>query len=113
MRPAAICLAVAAALCLGAASSPARPPLAHTAARAVSVNDDFFSPKTVTIGKGGRVTWRWKGSGDHNVTFRKHAGRPSRCGTRSSGSCTRRFRSAGTYRYLCTIHGFTGRVKVE
>lgn len=79
------------------------------------MNDDFFRAKAVTIGKGGRVTWRWKGSEDHNVTFRRHAGRPARCGSRTIGSCTRRFARAGRYSYLCTIHGsaMSGRVTVR
>ena len=100
---------------LGPASSPAEGPQARTAARGVTVDDDFFRAKTVTIGKGGKVTWRWKGDDGHNVTFRKYAGRPGRCGTRSSGSCTRQFRRSGTYSYLCTIHGsaMSGRVTVR
>ena len=96
-------------------SSPAQGPRAHTAARGVTVDDDFFRAKTVAIGKGGKVTWRWKGGDGHNVTFRRHAGRPAGCGTRNSGSCTRQFRRSGTYSYLCTIHGsaMSGRVTVR
>jgi plastocyanin len=91
------------------------------AATKVSVKDDLFSPRGVTVSRGGKVTWRWRGDNPHNVAFRRvpaGASRPKRCGTtsRRDASCTRKFRQRGTYRYVCTIHelaGMKGRVKVE
>jgi plastocyanin len=82
----------------------------------VSVKDDLFSPKTVRVARGGKVTWVWKGENDHNVRFRKvpaGAKRPKGSSTQSSGRFSRTFRKGGTYRYVCTIHedfGMKGKV---
>ena len=90
-----------------------------SATKSVSVRDDFFSPKTVTIRSGNRVKWTWRESNDHNVTFRKvprGASKKPRARTKASGTFTRTFRTRGTYRYVCTIHeafGMTGSVKVK
>jgi plastocyanin len=78
-----------------------------SAAKRVTIKDDFFKPKTVHVGVGGKVTWSWRGDGDeHNVTFRKvpkgASKRHSR--THTGGSFTRSFTKRGTYRYVCTIH---------
>jgi plastocyanin len=89
------------------------------ATRSVSVRDDFFSPKRRTIDSGDRVRWVWREDNPHNVRFRRvPRGASKRPGsrTKTSGTFTRRFRTRGTYRYVCTIHedaGMTGSVKVE
>jgi plastocyanin len=85
-------------------------------AKRVSLKDDSFSPKTVHVARGGKVTWVWKGENDHNVRFRKvpaGAKRPKGSSTQSSGRFSRTFRKRGTYRYVCTIHedlGMRGKV---
>jgi plastocyanin len=69
-----------------------------------------FSPKTLNVAKGKRVRWSWRSDSDHNVTFRtlnKHSK------TREQGSYALTFRTRGTYRYLCTVHGFTGKIVVR
>jgi plastocyanin len=81
----------------------------------VGVRDNSFTPRTTRVAVGGKVTWTWKGVGDHNVTFRSVPSGASkrRAKTRSSGTFTRSFTKKGTYRYVCTIHeagGMTGRV---
>jgi plastocyanin len=93
---------------------------AHASAtKRVSVRDDLFVAKSVTIRSGDRVKWTWRDSNDHNVTFRKvpkGASKKPRAKTRSSGTFTRKFTKRGTYRYVCTIHegsGMTGSVKVK
>jgi plastocyanin len=89
------------------------------ATRAVSVRDDFFSPKRITISSGDRLKWTWREEGTHNVRFRKvpRGGSRSPGSTlKTSGTFSRKFRKRGTYRYVCTIHedsGMTGSVKVE
>jgi plastocyanin len=72
----------------------------------VSVKDNFFSPHSVTIRRGGKVTWTWRGQLDHNVRFRKVPRGASRRGssTKSSGRFTRSFSKRGRYTYVCTIH---------
>ena len=42
---------------------------AQSATRAVSVKDNFFSPKSLTVSKRSTVKWSWKGQAPHNVTF--------------------------------------------
>jgi plastocyanin len=106
-----------------AVSAPARDsgaPATTAATKTVSLRDDFFSPATVRIHRGDKVVWRWKGSNDHNVTFKKVPSgvkRPRGSGTRSTGSrFAHTFKTRGTYRYVCTIHqslGMKGRVIVQ
>jgi plastocyanin len=84
---------------------------AHSSkAKRVSVLDDRFSPKKINVSVGGTVTWTWKGSNDHNVTFRKvpNGASKRRARTRSSGHFTRSFSKQGSYRYVCTIHEALG-----
>jgi plastocyanin len=84
----------------------------------VSVKDNFFSPRSVTVSRGGKVTWRWRGFIDHNVRFRKVPSGASKRGsvTQGDGRFARTFEQRGTYRYVCTIHealGMKGTVHVE
>jgi plastocyanin len=71
--------------------------------KTVSVKDDFFSPKKLTISKGTKVTWVWKGEERHNVAV---ANGPSnfRAGTRKTGKFSHTFKKRGTYSIVCTIH---------
>jgi plastocyanin len=69
-----------------------------------------FSPRKLTIKRRHTVRWSWQSDAPHNVTFRA-LGKHSK--TRTSGSYKLKFSKAGTYRYLCTIHGFTGKVIVK
>jgi plastocyanin len=79
-------------------------------ATSVSVKDNFFSPKTVTVKKGATVTWKWAGRTVHNVTFRGAA--HSRTQTR--GSYSHKFNNKGTFAYRCTIHpGMVGTIRVK
>ena len=78
---------------------------------AVSVGDNFFDPTSTTIAEGGSVTWTWAGAVSHNVTF--SAGANS--ATQTAGTFTRTFANAGSFDYLCTIHGaaMSGTVVVQ
>ena len=66
----------------------------------VKVADYKFVAKTIHIKKGATVTWKWVGSDPHNVTFNGFHSK-----TQSTGSFRHTFRKAGTFKYLCTIHG--------
>lgn len=61
-----------------------------------------FDPKTVTITRGGSVTWNFATL--HDVTFDTQ-GAPGNITQRSSGSAALTFPNAGSFNYHCTIHG--------
>jgi plastocyanin len=86
-----------------AAGVTALPSVAATTTKTVAIKDDFFSPKKLTISKGSRVKWVWKGTERHNVAV---ANGPSnfRFGTRKTGTKTHTFKKRGTYSIVCTIH---------
>jgi plastocyanin len=82
----------------------------------ISVRDNFFSPRSVTIEEGDVVRWVWRGDNRHNVTFKKVPPDASRHGgkTRRNGHWQRKFRVAGQYRYVCTLFtGMRGTITVE
>ena len=87
-------------------------PSAASSSRSVTIGDDFFKPTKLTVSKGTRVTWHWRGSDTHNVTV---SSGPTKFHSRdrSSGSFARTLRRAGTYRILCTIHGFRMKIVVR
>jgi plastocyanin len=69
----------------------------------VDVKDDVFAPKSLTIVKGTKVRWVWKGVSRHNVAVAKGP-TTFRRGSRRKGTASYTFKKAGTYRILCTIH---------
>ena len=72
-----------------------------------------FSPSSVTITKGGTVTWSNDAGIAHTVTFMTQ-GSPANIGSFTSGSNSRTFDNVGTYEYHCSIHsGMNGTVKVQ
>ncbi len=71
------------------------------ATASVSVDDNFFDPNSAEVAVGGTVTWDWVGSNTHNVTF---SSGPNSA-TQTTGSFDRTFPDAGSFDYLCTIHG--------
>jgi plastocyanin len=78
-------------------------PASALAARRVAVKDDFFARKSLTIKKGTKVRWRWRGDGLHNVTVARGPVK-FRSSTKDSGSYSHVFRRKGTYKILCTVH---------
>jgi plastocyanin len=90
----------AAALAAGVAALPS---VAATTTKTVAVKDDFFGPKKLTISKGSKVTWVWKGKEGHNVTVNDGPVK-FRFGTRKTGTKTHTFKKRGTYKIFCTIH---------
>jgi plastocyanin len=75
--------------------------------RSVKVGDDFFVRKgsvpTISVAKGTKLTFRWKGSSLHNV----HALRGPRTfksDFKRSGSYSKILRKPGRYTILCDIH---------
>jgi plastocyanin len=86
----------------GGGAAAALPSLAAST-KTVAVKDNFFGPKTLTITKGTKVVWVWKGKRGHNVAV---ANGPSnfRAGTRKKGTFSHTFTKKGTYSIVCTIH---------
>ena len=95
-------IVLAALVALAIAAIPA-----FAATKTVKVDDNVFSPKTLTVKKGSKIKFTWVGSAPHNV---KGAG--INLGTRKSGSRTITVRRAGTF--VCTIHpGMQGKIRLR
>lgn len=75
--------------------------------RTVKVGDDYFlhrgDPPTLTIKKGTRVRWSWVGSDSHNVSVTKGP-KKFHSDLQRKGSYSHKFKKAGTYKIICTIH---------
>ncbi len=65
--------------------------------------DEVSGTSTSTITVGQTVRWNWA-SGTHNVTSTS-GGENFDSGDKSSGNFSHTFNQAGTFGYLCTIHG--------
>jgi plastocyanin len=103
----ALCLA---AVALSGAAAMAKAPPKPTR---VTINDNFFAPDAVTIGRGGSVKWVWSldNTNPHTVHLKsgpkglKNKGSYS---TKTSAVSEARFQktfdTAGTYKFICTIH---------
>lgn len=73
----------------------------------ISVDNPYnFTPSSVTILKGGTVTWNWTGS-NHNVTSVLSPSFAPNSGTHDApwtfGPVT--FANTGSYRFICSNHG--------
>ena len=76
----------------------------------VIVDDNVFEPKSVEVGVGDTVTWRFEGQSAHNVTFEDDEASD----LMKDGEFERTFDEAGSFKYVCTVHpGMTGSVKVS
>lgn len=81
-------------------------PSAIAGGKTVEVGDDFFSPKTLSISKGTKVAFKWVGKDEHNIIKKSGPGGDfSSPVTDERGVQFRhKFKKAGTYRLICTIH---------
>lgn len=68
----------------------------------IEVRDNSFLPRTYNTAVGDTVWWVWSGNVGHDVVFGD--GGPSST-VRSFGDFKRVFNTAGSYNYLCTLHG--------
>lgn len=76
---------------------------AFAATKTVSVDDDFFSPKTLAVKKNDTVKFKFVGESLHNVTA--NGKEPfSTITDRDSGTVSRKARKKGSFRLVCTIH---------
>ena len=91
--------------------SPAPRPAKNTVVIKGTRNANYrFSPRRLRVRRGQRVRWSWNSNAPHNVVFR---GLRKRSRTASQGRFTLRFRRRGSYRYLCTVHDFRGKIVVR
>jgi plastocyanin len=95
---------------LGAAAAPAKQ-AAKT--KVVTVNDFYFGPSSVTIKKGQSVQWVWSelNSYPHDVHLKKGPKNLKKKSTYSTKTTAvteaqfkKKFETAGTYKFICTIH---------
>jgi plastocyanin len=95
----------------------------NPATSSVTVGNNSYTPSSVSVGRGGTVTWQWDACANdgyggqqcvlHSVTF--DDGGPS-ASLRGEGSFQRAFAAAGSYTYYCTAHGraaMSGSVTVQ
>ena len=76
--------------------------VAGSSASVEATPQNSFDPKTVTISRGGTVTWTFAAL--HDVTWDSQ-GAPANIAAKSSGASALSFPNAGTFNYHCTIHG--------
>jgi plastocyanin len=101
---------LAATVAVTAVSITAIPALAAT--KSVTVKDNSFSPTSLTIKKGTKVKWTWKGRAPHNVTVTSGPVK-FHSATQTSGSFSKKFSKKGTYTIVCTIHAPGMKMKVK
>ncbi len=101
-----LAFAALAALILPASAGSAT---SERATKRVSAYNNYFSPKSVKVRKGTRVTWVIR-KGVHNVR-----GKGLKSANLTKGhTYTKKFKRGGTYRYVCTLHrGMNGKVVVR
>jgi plastocyanin len=85
---------------------------AHAATANVSVINFAFSPATTDINVNDTVVWTWNGQ-NHNVVSTSSPQAWTASPVKSTPfSFTNKFTSAGSFPYICTVHGFTGTINV-
>jgi plastocyanin len=90
---------------------------AGAATRTVGVRDrhglnDRFTPRRLTVHRGTKIRWVWKGTAFHNVFVRRG---PAKFHSKlqKKGTFRHRMTRAGTYKIICQVHpGMTMTLKV-
>ena len=76
--------------------------------RSVKVGDNFYvrpsGVPTVTVRKGTKVVWQFKGHSPHTVVVSSGPVK-FRSSAKSSGTFAKTLTKRGTYRIFCSIHG--------
>lgn len=69
----------------------------------VAIQDDFFKKSALTVRRGTKVTWIWKGKDPHNVKVKKG---PVKFGssTKTKGTYAKKLTRKGTYFIVCSVH---------
>jgi plastocyanin len=108
---AAIALLMALVAAVPASLATTKKPKHHVTIKGDYISGYKFKPGTITIKKGQTVHWSWNSDAEHNVTFTK----PDKHSTTAAkvSDFHIKFKHAGTFDYMCTVHGFTGKVVVK
>jgi plastocyanin len=86
--------------------------IAPTATTPVSITNTAFVPALVTVAQGTGVQWTNNGNTPHTVTDQSGLALFDSGSLPPGAVYTQFYLAAGAYNYKCTIHGFTGTVKV-
>jgi plastocyanin len=87
--------------------------------RGVAVKDNSFGPKARSAAPGDVIRFNWNGVNPHDVKWTKapRRAKPKNCALKTSGSCRRKVKKAGVYKYVCTVHlasdNMRGRIVVD
>jgi plastocyanin len=82
----------------------------------ISVQDNFFDPRSTGVLQNAKVVWIWRGTNRHNIVFTKVPPGASRKGakTRTGGRWKRAFNVPGIYKYVCRFYaGMRGTITVK
>jgi plastocyanin len=109
-----VCTSLVLAACgggSGGGSAKGGNPALTAGANTVVLRNIAFRPDTITVAVGDTVTWVWNdGDVPHDVVFKDI---PVKSAIMTKGTFRHTFDSAGTFRYVCTIHpSMTGKVVV-
>lgn len=108
-RLAVIALAAAAVAALPALDAGATSGARSAATRSITVGDDFFKPRRITVRRGTTLRFVWRRTRHfHNVTRRGQGSRT----TRRRGTVVRR-RVTRSTTFVCTVHPDTMRLRVR
>ncbi len=81
-------------------------PAAPVAGSAVAIQNFAFSPATLKVKVGARVTWTNQDTDAHTVTSSGSGGPLHSAALATHATYSYTFTKPGTYAYLCTIHPF-------
>ena len=106
-------LAVALALVAsGAGAARPAPRSGDAASYEITIKDFDFSPRTLVVPVGSKVTWTNKDEEPHKVAEINNAFHSQPLDT--DEGFTYEFKTAGEYQYFCTVHPrMTGKIIVE
>lgn len=93
---------------LAPATQAAKPPTIFI--NGDSVANYAFAPRTLEINRRETVHWLWDSNVGHNVTFPKL---DKNSVTGASETFKLKFKKRGTFKYVCTVHGFRGKIVVK
>ena len=97
------------AVAAGVVALPSQGATSKPKPRQVSVKDDYFGPEKITINKGTKVVWTWKGKHRHNVS---EANGKFGSTTKKKGTYSHTFKTKGTYQLFCTRHAPDMQMKI-